>query len=390
MIIVVVMAAVIWGIGSVMGATRRARLLMLLVLFGGVLVIQFILPASHPLRQNTGGDPAFWLLLAAFVALAWLYRQLLVWLRRRAQEREAQRASAQEVTAQAAGAQDATAQAAGAEGAEARATTGSPVPPAFSDVELQRYARQIALREIGGPGQRRLREARVLVVGAGGLGAPALMYMGAAGVGTLGVIDDDVVENTNLQRQIIHRDSAIGRPKVQSAVDTLAALNPFVTVRPYGRRLTADIADALFADYDLILDGSDNFETRYLVNAAAVRQQKPLISAALTQWEGQISLYHPDRGAPCYACVFPKAPDPGLVPSCAEAGVVGPLPGVIGAMMAVEAIKTLTSVGEVLSGRLLIYDALHAETRIITVAPRPGCSVCGGAGRLSRPAVAAP
>lgn len=372
MIMVLAMAAVIWGIGAAMGATRRARLLMLLVLLGAVLFIQFILPASHPLRQNTGGDPAFWLLLAGFVSLAWLYRQLLVRLRRRAEAGEAERAAERAAAADGAAA-----------AADATPSTG------FSDVELQRYARQIALREIGGPGQRRLRAARVLVVGAGGLGSPALMYLAAAGVGTLGVIDDDTVENTNLQRQIIHRDSAIGRPKVRSAVDTLAALNPFVTVRPYGRRLTADIADALFADYDLILDGTDNFETRYLVNAAAVRQDKPLISAALTQWEGQISLYHPARGAPCYACVFPKAPDPGLVPSCAEAGVLGPLPGVIGAMMAIEAIKTLTSVGEVLSNRLLIYDALHAETRIIGVAPRPGCTVCGGGGRLSRPPVAA-
>ena len=169
-------------------------------------------------------------------------------------------------------------------------------------------------------------------------------------------------------------------PKVHSAAAAMVAQNPFVTVRPYHRRLTAEIAADMFAEYDLVLDGSDNFATRYLVNATAVAQGIPLIAAALTQWEGQISLYDPAHGTPCYACVFPQAPDPALVPSCAEAGVLGPLPGVIGAMMAVEAIKQITQAGDGLAGRLLIYDALYAQTRTIAIKPQADCPVCAGKG----------
>ena len=248
---------------------------------------------------------------------------------------------------------------------------------ALSPTELDRYARHIILREIGGTGQRRLREARVLVIGAGGLGAPLLMYLAGAGVGRIGVIDDDVVENANLARQIIHTDARIGMPKVFSAEIAMKALNPFVEVRPYHRRLTADIAASLFAEFDLILDGSDNFDTRYLVNRMAVTTGKPLIAAAITQWEGQISLYHPSAGGPCFACVFPHRPAPGMVPTCAEAGVAGPLPGVIGAMMAMEAVKHLTGAGETLQGRLLIHDALYTQSRVITARRRPDCDVCG-------------
>ena len=217
-----------------------------------------------------------------------------------------------------------------------------------------------------------------LVVGAGGLGSPALLYMAAAGVGTLGVIDDDTVENANLQRQVIHTDGRIGMPKVFSAAEAIGALNPHVTVRPYHRRLTEEIAAGLMAEYDLVLDGSDNFDTRYLVNRAAVAAGVPLIAAAMTQWEGQISLYDPARGGPCYECIFPERPAPGLVPSCAEAGVVAPLPGVIGSMMALEAVKHITGAGQGLRGRLVIHDALDAETRAIRLRPRPDCAVCGG------------
>ena len=238
----------------------------------------------------------------------------------------------------------------------------------------------IILREVGGPGQKALRDARVLVIGAGGLGAPALQYLAAAGIGTIGVIDDDIVENANLQRQIIHLDRNIGMPKVHSAAEAMTAQNPFVMTRPYHRRLTEDIASELFEDYELLLDGTDNYETRYLVNRIAVVQEKPLIAAALTQWEGQISLYDPVHGTPCYACVFPDAPDPALVPSCAEAGVIGPLPGVVGAMMAVEALKAITGAGAGLGGKLLIYDALYAQSRTISIKPRADCAACGGKG----------
>jgi molybdopterin/thiamine biosynthesis adenylyltransferase len=249
-------------------------------------------------------------------------------------------------------------------------------PGKMRPAELDRYARHIMLREIGGAGQRALRDARVLVVGAGGLGSPALLYLAAAGVGTIGVIDDDVVENSNLQRQVIHTDARIGMDKVQSAMIAMQALNPFITVRPYRQRLTEAIAGDLIGDYDLVLDGSDNFDTRDLVNAVCARAGKPLVAGAITQWEGQVSVYHVPHG-PCYACVFPVRPAPGLVPSCAEAGVVAALPGVMGAMMAIEAIKHLTQAGETLVGRLMIYDALYAETRVIAVKRRADCTICG-------------
>lgn len=250
---------------------------------------------------------------------------------------------------------------------------------AFREAELDRYARHIILREIGGPGQKRLKAAKVLVVGAGGLGSPVLLYLAAAGVGTIGVIDDDVVEGSNLQRQVIHTDGRIGMPKVFSAEVAMKALNPFIVVRPYHRKLTEEIAVDLVRDYDLVLDGTDDFDTRYLVNRACVAAGVPLISGAITQWEGQVSLFDPAKGGPCYACVFPVKPAPGLVPTCAEAGVAAPLPGVIGGMMAMEAVKWVTGAGDTLAGRLMIHDALYMETRVIGVKKRADCEVCGGA-----------
>lgn len=247
----------------------------------------------------------------------------------------------------------------------------------FSSAELDRYARHILLREIGGPGQKALKGAKVLVVGAGGLGAPALLYLAASGVGRIGVIDPDVVEASNLQRQVIHTEDRVGMAKVFSAQKALQALNPFVEVLPYHRALDADTAADLIADYDLVLDGTDNFDTRYLVNRTCAALGKPLIAGAITQWEGQLSLWHPAAGGPCYECVFPVRPAPGMVPTCAEAGVASPLPGVIGSMMAMEAVKHLTGAGETLKGRLMIHDALYAETRTISVKKRPDCSVCG-------------
>lgn len=249
---------------------------------------------------------------------------------------------------------------------------------AFSERELDRYARHIVLRELGGPGQRKLRQASVLVIGAGGLGAPALLYLAAAGIGRIGVIDDDVVENANLQRQVIHGDADIGLPKVVSARRALEAQNPFAEVRTYQCRLTDETAPDLFSRYDAILDGSDNLQTRYLANRVAVSQGKPLISGALAQWEGQLSVFDPGAGAPCYQCVFPVAPAAGLAPGCAEAGVIGPLPGVVGAMMAVEAIKVITGAGRALRGEMLIYDALYGESRKIALKRRPDCPVCKG------------
>ena len=346
MLLVLLFGFALFGLATMMRVPMQARVLMLGLLYVAVLFLQFALPIGHPLREATGGSAELWLILGGFLALALIYRGILGVLRRKVLAREADEA---------------------------------PEKPkgTFSETELTRYARHIVLRELGGPGQKRLKEARVLVIGAGGLGAPALQYLAAAGVGTIGVIDDDAVENANLQRQVIHTDARIGMPKVFSAKEVMEAQNPYVTVLPYHRRLTTEIADELFADFDVILDGTDNFDTRYLANRVAVAQAKPLISGALSQWEGQLSVFDPAHGAPCYQCIFPQAPAPHLAPSCAEAGVLGPLPGVIGSMMAVEAVKIISGAGAPLRGQMLIYDALYGETRTISLKPRADCPICG-------------
>lgn len=339
--------ALIWFGGRLAGYDR-GRYAGMVGLWLAIVLVQAVLGPDHPLARLFGGTLQNWLVLGLCAVLAAGYVLGLRKLRHRADPKP-----------------------------DAAATHSATDGP-FSGAELSRYARHIMLREIGGPGQQRLKSARVLVVGAGGLGSPALMYLAAAGVGTIGVIDDDSVDASNLQRQIIHSTDTLSLPKVQSAVQAMAAINPHITLRPYHRRLTPDIAADLIADYDLVLDGCDNFDTRYLVNQTCVALGKPLISAAMTQWEGQISLYHPASGTPCYECVFPTRPAAGMVPSCAEAGVVAPLPGVIGSLMAVEAVKHITGAGQTLTGRLMIHDALYAETRVITVKPRPDCPVCGG------------
>lgn len=247
----------------------------------------------------------------------------------------------------------------------------------FSEDELERYARHIVLREIGGIGQQKLRAARCLVIGAGGLGAPVLLYLAAAGIGFLRVVDDDVVSLSNLQRQIIFSVQDQGVPKVDAAAMRIAGINPHVDVDPVKERFTFETAD-LLEDIDLVIDGTDNFATRYAVNGAAVKAGVPLVSGAISQWEGQVSLYHPAAGAPCYACVFPKEPAEGLAPSCAEAGVVGALPGVVGAMMAAEAVKHITGAGQTLAGALLIHDCLWGESRRMSVSRDPKCAVCAG------------
>jgi adenylyltransferase/sulfurtransferase len=247
---------------------------------------------------------------------------------------------------------------------------------AFSDDELERYARHIVLREIGGQGQKKLKAARVLSIGAGGLGSPALLYLAAAGVGVLGVVDDDEVSLSNLQRQVLHTTDRIGALKTDSARTAIAALNPHVRVIAHPVRLTAANAAAIVADYDIVMDGSDNFDTRHLLNAVCAAQRKPLVAAAIGQWEGQLSVWNAPEG-PCYACVFPERPARGLAPACAEAGVMGALAGVMGALQAAEAIKLVTGAGEPLVGRLLLYDALWADFRTIDAPRRRDCAVCG-------------
>lgn len=238
---------------------------------------------------------------------------------------------------------------------------------ALTDEELERYARHIVLPEIGGAGQQKLKRARVLVIGAGGLGAPVLEYLAAAGVGTLGVVDDDTVSLSNLQRQVIHGTDAVGSAKTDSAKHAIARINPNVTVELHHVRLTGENAPDLVARYDIVVDGSDNFETRYTVADACAAEERPLVHAAVGRFDGSVTVLKPfETGAdgrlnPGYRDLFPEAPPPGLVPSCAVAGVVGALTGVIGTLQAMEAIKLITGIGEPLVGRLLLYDALGAR-----------------------------
>ena len=248
--------------------------------------------------------------------------------------------------------------------------------PALAPEELDRYGRHLTLAQVGLEGQRRLKAARVLLVGAGGLGSPAALYLAAAGVGTITVVDHDVVELSNLQRQILHRTSDIGRLKVESARERLAEVNPNVQVEALAERFTAGNARALVARHDLVLDGSDNFATRYLVNDACVLEGRPDVYASVVRFDGQASVFAAVNG-PCYRCLFPEPPPPELVPDCAEAGVLGVLPGLMGVMQATEALKLLLGIGEPLIGRLLIVNALLMEPRTIAIRRDPMCAACG-------------
>jgi molybdopterin/thiamine biosynthesis adenylyltransferase len=251
--------------------------------------------------------------------------------------------------------------------------------PDMTEPQIRRYARHIVLAEIGGTGQTRLIATRVLVIGAGGLGAPLLQYLAAAGIGTLGVVDDDTVDLSNLQRQVIHRTADIGRAKVESARQALEAINPEVRVIAHDERLEAASAARLIAGYDIVADGSDNFATRYLVNDTCYRLRKPLVSAAILRFDGQISTYKAFEGAghPCLRCLFRFAPSEDAVPSCAQAGVLGALAGTLGAMQATEVVKEALGIGRSLSGRLLLYDALAASFEELAIAKRPDCPTCG-------------
>ena len=252
----------------------------------------------------------------------------------------------------------------------------------FSEDEIGRYARHILLAEVGGVGQAKLRAARVLIVGAGGLGSPALLYLAAAGVGTIGVIDDDRVELSNLQRQIAHTTERLGEKKVQSAAQAARAINPAVAVEAHAARLTAANALELIGRYDIVLDGSDNFATRFLVADACVLARRTLVSAAVLRFDGQLSVFKPHVGGPCYRCLHPAPPPPGLVPSCSEAGILGAVTGVMGSLQATETLKEIIGIGESLSGRLLIWDALAARMRTIRLPRDPSCALCG-----ERPAI---
>jgi adenylyltransferase/sulfurtransferase len=253
----------------------------------------------------------------------------------------------------------------------------------FTEDQIQRYARHIVLPEVGGTGQARLLAARVLVIGAGGLGSPLIQYLAAAGVGTIGVVDDDTVDLSNLQRQVLHGEPDLGTPKVDSAARAVARLNPDVRLIPYETRLTADTVEALLADYDLVCDGSDNFATRFLLNDACHFVGKTLVSAAVLRFDGQLSVYKTHAGGPCLRCVFPAPPPPDAVPSCGEAGILGAIAGVMGSLQATETVKEILGIGEGMAGRLMLFDALAGSFRTVTVNPDPDCPLCGRAPAIS-------
>lgn len=248
----------------------------------------------------------------------------------------------------------------------------------FTDSQIQRYARHIILPEIGGTGQQKLMDARVLVIGAGGLGSPVLLYLAAAGIGTLGVIDDDVVDLSNLQRQVLHATASVGKAKVESAAETLTAINPEIRIITHRERLTAANAAAIIGGYDIVADGSDNFSTRFLVNDACYLAGKTLVSAAILRFDGQIATWKGHDGvSPCYRCFQPEKPPAGMIPSCSEAGIIGALAGVAGSLQATEVVKEVLGIGDSLAGRLVLYDALGAVFRTIRVPKNPDCALCG-------------
>ncbi len=255
----------------------------------------------------------------------------------------------------------------------------------LSEAERRRYSRHVMLPEIGLAGQEKLKAARVLCLGAGGLGSPAALYLAAAGVGTIGLVDDDRVALSNLHRQLLHGTEDVGRPKTESARDRLADINPEVAVRVYPCRFKSGNAEEILQDYDLIVDGTDNFATRYLSNDVAVFARKPNVYGSIFRFDGQTTVFAPHLGGPCYRCLFPEPPPAGTVPNCAEAGVLGVLPGIVGTMQATEAIKLILGIGEPLIGRLLHFDALKMKFREFNLRPDPDCPVCGDQPTITAP-----
>lgn len=252
----------------------------------------------------------------------------------------------------------------------------------LTEQQIERYSRQIILSDVGGKGQMKLAKAKVLLIGAGGLGSPAGLYLAAAGVGTIGLVDGDVVDLSNLQRQILHSTATVGLPKVESGKKTLSAINPEITIKTYHQNVDSDNILSLISQYDMVLDGSDNFATRFLVNDACFFAKKTLVSAAVTEFEGQLATYKAfDRSHayPCYRCLFAAPPPPGTVPSCSETGVLGAAAGVMGSLQALEVLKEVADLGTGLAGKILTYKALSAEFRTATLPPDPACALCGPA-----------
>ncbi|MSO90440.1 MAG: molybdopterin-synthase adenylyltransferase MoeB [Acetobacteraceae bacterium] len=251
----------------------------------------------------------------------------------------------------------------------------------FSEDEIRRYSRHILLQDVGGIGQAKLKAAKVLLVGAGGLGSPLVLYLAAAGIGRIGIVDHDTLELSNLQRQIAHTTARIGQSKAISAAETALAINPEIRIDAHVTRLSAENVAALISEYDLVCDGTDNFATRFLIADACVLGRKTLVSAAVLRFEGQLSVFkpHAHAGGPCYRCLYPAPPPPGLIPSCSEAGVLGAVTGVMGTLQATEVLKEILSAGDSLSGRLLVWDALASRFRTIRLRKDPQCALCGTA-----------
>jgi molybdopterin-synthase adenylyltransferase len=247
----------------------------------------------------------------------------------------------------------------------------------FTEDEIQRYSRHILLQEVGGVGQGKLKAAKVLIVGAGGLGSPLLLYLAAAGVGTIGIVDDDVVDLSNLQRQVAHTTDRVGTAKVASAAVAAAAINPGASIEAHRVRLSPENALDLIGRYDIVCDGTDNFDTRFLVADACALARRTLVSAAVLRFEGQLSTFKPHTGGPCYRCLYSEPPPPGVVPTCSEAGVLGAVTGVMGTLQATEVLKEILGIGETMSGRLLVWDALDTRFRTIKLRPDPSCALCG-------------
>jgi len=249
----------------------------------------------------------------------------------------------------------------------------------FTEAQIERYSRHIILPEVGAEGQSKLLESKVFMIGAGGLGSPVAYYLAAAGVGTIGIADADVVDSSNLQRQIIHNQDRVGMAKVESARETIQALNPDVQVNTYNYRIDADNVREIVRNYDLVIDGCDNFPTRFLVNDACFFEHKPLVSGAMFRFEGQVATFkpHADKTGPCYRCLYPEPPPSGLVPSCSEAGILGALAGAVGTIQAIEVIKELLGIGDSLSGRLMVFDALRMEWKKLKLHKDPACPLCG-------------
>ena len=344
MTFMVFMGSLIFVLDRIFRVKRYHNALLISFLFGLFFLIHFIFNDNHLLVKLTGGSLKALVLISITFTMLALYIFFLNKIKSLKEE----------------------------------VVVGGQKVNSFKPEELDRYSRHIVLKEIGGSGQKKLKSARVLVIGAGGLGSPILQYLGACGVGVIGIIDNDVVDNSNLQRQVIYPDRAIGESKVFAAADAIKAQNPFIEVLTFNRSFNENIAQDLISEFDLIMDGTDNSKSRYLINKVSVGLSKPLISGAISQWEGQVMVYDSKPDSPCYQCLFPETNSTSTNQTCSELGVMAALPGVIGSIMAVEAIKLITNAGERLSGRLLIYDGLYAETRTISVKRNNQCQVCAG------------